>query len=383
VARPSGCGVETRLDALGFSRIGKFGTFVEQASRRVSMRQPEGRATYNRRVRIISLLFVASCALAGNYPPPTESDFVIHDFQLKSGEQLTELRLHYTTIGTLQGNNAVLIMHGTGGTGKAFLSEQFGGILFGPGQLLDATRYFIVLRDGIGHGKSSKPSDGLGPSFPHYDYDDMVTADYRLLTEGLGVKHLRLVMGTSMGGMQTWLWGVKYPDFMDALMPLASAPVEIAGRNRYFRRMVIDPLREDPVNGLRTAIYALTIMTSSPLQLLKQGPTRDQADKLFDESIRKRMAATTGIDMLYQFDSSRTYNPAPDLEKIKAPLLAVNSADDQVNPPELGILEREIKRVQRGRFILLPISDQTRGHGTHSVASLWKQYLAELLEESK
>lgn len=334
-------------------------------------------------MRFISFLFVAASVWAANYPPPTESDFIIHDFQFNSGEKLPELRLHYTTLGTLNGDNAVLIMHGTGGTGKAFLSEQFGDVLFGPGQLLDATRYFIVLRDGIGHGKSSKPSDDLGARFPHYDYDDIVTADYRLLTEGLGVKHLRLVMGTSMGGMQTWVWGVKFPDFMDALMPLASAPVEIAGRNRYFRRMVIDPLREDPVNGLRTAIYALTMMTSSPLQLQKQGSTRDQADKLFDESIKKRMASTTGIDMLYQFDSSRTYNPAPDLEKIKAPLFAINSADDEVNPPELGILEREIKRVKRGRYILLPTSDQTRGHGTHSVASLWKQYLAELLEMSK
>jgi homoserine O-acetyltransferase len=334
-------------------------------------------------VRFISFLFVASSLWAANYPPPTESDFVIHNFQFKSGERLAELKLHYTTLGTLQGDNVVLIMHGTGGTGKAFLSEQFGDVLFGPGQLLDATRYFIVLRDGIGHGKSSKPSDGLGDRFPHYDYDDMVTADYRLLTEGLGVKHLRLAMGTSMGGMQTWVWGVKYSDFMDALMPLASAPVEIAGRNRYFRRMVIDSLRNDPVNGLPAAIYTLTMMTSSPLQLQKQAPTRDQADKLFDESIRKRMASTTGIDMLYQFDSSRNYNPAPDLEKIKAPLFAINSADDEVNPPELGILEREIKRVKRGRFILLPISDQTRGHGTHSVASLWKQYLAELLEASK
>jgi len=334
-------------------------------------------------VRFISFLFITASLWAANYPPPTESDFTIHDFQFNSGEKLPALKLHYTTLGTLNGNNVVLIMHGTGGTGKAFLSEQFGDVLFGPGQLLDATRYFIVLRDGIGHGKSSKPSDDLGARFPHYDYDDMVTADYRLLTEGLGVKHLRLVMGTSMGGMQTWVWGVKYPDFMDALMPLASAPVEIAGRNRYFRRMVIDPLREDPVNGLRTAIYTLTMMTSSPLQLQKQGSTRDQADKLFDESIKKRMASTTGIDMLYQFDSSRTYNPAPDLEKIKAPLFAINSADDEVNPPELGILEREIKRVKRGRYLLLPTSDQTRGHGTHSVATLWKQYLAELLEMSK
>jgi homoserine O-acetyltransferase len=210
----------------------------------------------------------------------------------------------------------------------------------------------------------------------------MVTADYRLLTEGLGVKHLRLVMGTSMGGMQTWVWGEKYPDFMDALMPLASAPVEIAGRNRFFRRMIVDALRTDPVNGLRTAVDILAIMTSSSLQLQKDAPTRDAADKMFDETIRKRMEANNAIDMLYQFDSSRDYNPEPDLEKIRAPLVAINSADDVVNPPELDILERVIHRVPRGRFVLLPISDQTRGHGTHSLPAIWKQYLGELLDES-
>ncbi len=321
-------------------------------------------------------------AAAADYPAPKESDFVVRDFQFKSGETLAELKLHCTTIGSLNGDNAVLIMHGTGGTGKQFLSEQFAGVLFGPGQLLDATRYYIILPDGIGHGKSSKPSNGLAEKFPHYDYDDMVTAHYRLLTEGLGVKHLRLVMGTSMGGMQTWVWGEKYPEFMDALMPLASAPVEIAGRNRYLRRMIMDALRSDPVNGLRTAMYILTIMTGSPLQLYKQAPTRDEADKLFDQTIRRRLENANAIDMLYQYDSARNYNPAPGLEKIQAPLLAINSADDQVNPPELGIVEREIKRVKYGRFVLLPITDQTRGHGTHSLPAIWKQYLAELLESS-
>jgi len=257
-------------------------------------------------------------------------------------------------------------------------------VLFGPGQLLDASRYYIVLPDGIGHGESSKPSDALQEKFPHYDYDDMVTADYRLLTEHLGVKHLRLVMGTSMGGMHTWVFGEKYPDFMDALMPLASAPVQIAGRNRFFRRMMIDPLRNDPVNGLRTAIYILTIMTSSSLQMQKDAPTRDAADKLFDETIEKRMQANpSAIDLLYQVDSSRNYNPEPDLEKIQAPLLAINSADDVVNPPELGILERSIKRVKHGRFVLLPITDQTRGHGTHSLPAIWQGYLSELLKTSE
>ena len=334
-------------------------------------------------MRLICLVLFTFAASAANYPPPAESDFVIHNFRFKSGEILDELKLHYTTLGTLRGDNAVLILHGTGGAGKGFLSDQFAGVLFGPDQLLDASRYFIILPDGIGHGRSSKPSDGLDRRFPHYDYDDMVAAQFRMVTEGLGVKHLRLVMGTSMGGMQTWVWGETYPDFMDALMPLASLPVELAGRNRFFRRMIVDTLRADPVNGLRTAVYILTIMTSSPLQMQKQAPTRDEADRLFDETIEKRMAANNGFDMLYQFDSSRTYDPEPNLEKIRAPLLAINSADDQVNPPELGILEREIKRVKGGRAVVLPITDQTRGHGTHSLPSVWKQYLAELLAASR
>ena len=334
-------------------------------------------------MRLTCLVLFSLAASAANYPAPVESDFTIRNFKFRSGETIDELKLHYTTVGSLRGDNAVLILHGTGGSGKGFLSDQFAGVLFEPDQLLDATRYYIVLPDGIGHGKSSKPSDGMGDRFPHYDYDDMVAAEYRLVTEGLGIKHLRLVMGTSMGGMQTWVWGETYPDFMDALMPLASLPVQIAGRNRFFRRMVMDPLRTDPVNGLRTAIYILTIMTSSPLQMQKQASTRDQADALFDETIERRMAANNAIDMLYQYDSSRNYNPQPDLEKIKAPLTAVNSADDQVNPPELGILEREIKRVKRGRAVVLPITDQTRGHGTHSLPAIWKQYLAELLSASR
>jgi homoserine O-acetyltransferase len=332
----------------------------------------------------VSLILLTSfSAMAAGYPVPKEGDFVLHDFGFQDGGSLPELKLHYATLGSLQGDNAVLIVHGTGGTGQQFVSDQFAGVLFGPGQLLDASRYFIILPDGIGHGKSSKPSDGLGERFPHYDYDDMVTADYRMLTEGLGVKHLRLVMGTSMGGMHTWVWGEKYPEFMDALMPLASAPVQIAGRNRFFRRMMIDALRNDPVNGLRTAVDILAIMTSSSLQLQKQAPTRDEADKLFDETIRKRTEANNGIDLLYQVDSSRNYNPEPNLEKIQAPLIAINSADDVVNPPELGILERTIQRVKHGRFVLLPISDQTRGHGTHTLPAIWQQYLSELLDASR
>ena len=329
------------------------------------------------------LLTAAACATAAAYPPAKEADFVIHSFRFSSGETLPELRLHYRTIGTPNGNNAVLILHGTGGTGKQFLAEQFAGRLYGPGELLDANNHFLILPDAIGHGGSSKPSDGLGEKFPKYGYQDIVAAQYRLVTEGLGLKHLRLVMGTSMGGMQTWMWGERYPDFMSALMPLASAPVEIAGRNRFFRRMMIDSLRSDPVNGLRPALYILMIMTGCPLEIQKEAPTREKADELFDATYRKRADGVKGIDLLYQVDASRDYNPQPKLNEIQAPLVAVNSADDQVNPPELGIVEREIRRVKHGRFVLLPISDETRGHGTHSLPAIWGPYLAELLNDSQ
>jgi homoserine O-acetyltransferase len=336
---------------------------------------------------------------ASNYPQQVEGDFVISNFHFKSGETLPTLRLHYTTLGTPVRNrdgkvqNAVLILHGTGGSGAQFLTPQFAGVLFGSGQLLDANRYFIILPDGIGHGKSSKPSDGLHARFPRYTYDDMVAAHYQLLTEKLGVNHLRLVMGTSMGGMQTWVWGETYPDFMDALMPLASLPVEIAGRNRMLRRMIMDAIRSDPEwqngeyktepkQGLTAAINILLLMVSSPLQWQKEAPTRDAADKFLAERTQSYLARMDANDMLYQFDASREYNPAPKLESIRAPLLAINSADDLVNPPELGIMEREIKRVRRGRYILIPTSDKTRGHGTHSLPAIWQEHLRELLAES-
>jgi len=339
-------------------------------------------------MRISALLFIATALYAADYPTPAESDFTIREFHFHDGEKIPELKLHYTTVGD-PSHPAVLIMHGTGGTGRSFLSTGFAGELFGPGQPLDAQKYFIILPDGIGHGQSSKPSDGLRAHFPRYCYHDMVTADYRLLTEQLHIRHMRLIMGTSMGAMHSWLFGVMYPDFMDALMPLASAPVEIAGRNRLLRRMIIDSIRDDPdwkngdyekppVHGLLGAQYGLTIMTSSPLQMLKQSPTRAAADTAFDR-IKERAVRADANDMLYQFESSTDYNPQPELEKIQARLIAVNSADDQVNPPELGILEREIKRVKHGRYVLIPISDETRGHGTHSVAKLWRQYVAELL----
>jgi homoserine O-acetyltransferase len=284
-------------------------------------------------------------------------------------------------------------MHGTGGNGRAFLSANFAGELFGKDQPLDATRYFIILPDAIGNGKSSKPSDGLRAKFPHYDYEDMVRAGYLLVKEGLGVDHLRLVTGTSMGGMHTWVWGYLYPDFMDALMPLASAPVEIAGRNRMFRAMIMQAILGDPeyrngdytqppLNGLIAAQYALWMMTSSPMQLHKQNPTHERADAAV-KAIRERAARTDANDMLYYYDSSTTYNPSPHLQKIKAPLFAINSADDEVNPPELGILEREITKVAHGRYILIPTSEETRGHGTHSRAAVWKNYLMELLKMSE
>jgi homoserine O-acetyltransferase len=334
-------------------------------------------------LRAVLLLAAAIPAFA-----QTEADYIIRDFTFHTGQKLAELKMHYTTLGepkrdsSGQVRNAVIVMHGTGGTGRAFLGAQFGGELFGKGQLLDTSQYFVILPDGIGHGKSSKPSDGLGKEFPHYDYEDMVRADYRLLTEGLKVNHLRLVMGTSMGGMHTWVWGYLYPDFMDALMPLASAPVEIAGRNRMLRSMILQALDKDGPAGMIAAQYALWMMTSSPLQLHKANPTHEKADAAV-ATLRERASRTNATDMAYYFDASTDYNPAPHLAKIRAPLFAVNSADDEVNPPELGIMERETPKVARGRYILIPTSDETRGHGTHTRAVVWKQHLQELLEVSE
>jgi homoserine O-acetyltransferase len=351
-----------------------------------------------RTVLALSLLCRASSAAAA-YPAPVEGDFVVRDFRFGTGEVLPELRLHYTTIGTPvrdpQGivRNAVLVLHGTGGSGRGFLSETFGGQLFEQGQILDGNEHYIILPDAIGHGRSSKPSDGLRARFPRYSYDDMVRAHHLLLTEGLGVNHLRLVMGTSMGGMHTWLWGVTYPGFMDALCPLASLPAPIAGRNRMLRRMILDSIRNDPEwkngeyerqprRGLTAAIHALLIMVSSPLQWHREAPTRETADAFFDRMVAARIADVDANDMLYHFDSSRDYDPSGALEKIQAPLLAINSADDEVNPPELGILEAHIAKVRRGRAVVIPTSDRTRGHGTHSRPELWKDELARLLKES-
>ncbi len=345
------------------------------------------------------LVFSSIAALAADYPAPQPGTFLVKDFQFKSGEKLAEVKLHYYTLGTPQKDstgkvrNAVLILHGTGGTGRQFLTPNFGGVLFGPGQLLDASKYFIILPDNIGHGESSKPSDGLHMRFPHYEYDDMIELQYRLLTQGLGVNHLRLVMGTSMGGMHTWLWSEQHPDFIDAAMPLASQPVEIAGRNRMMRRMIMDAIRNSPdwnngeykqqPRGLADALGVLLFMGSAPLRMQKEEPTRAQADDFLEKFIADRMKTTDANDMLYYFDASRNYNPEPQLEKITAPLTAVNSADDAINPPELKIIDRDIQRVKQGKYVLLPITDQTRGHGTHSWPAIWGNYLDELLKRSQ
>ncbi|HZS18283.1 MAG TPA: alpha/beta fold hydrolase [Candidatus Udaeobacter sp.] len=342
---------------------------------------------------------IASVALAADYPAPTEGDFTVRDFKFRSGETLPELRIHYRTLGTPQKDaqgktiNAVLIMHGTTGSGAQFIRPEFAGELFGKNQPLDATKFFIVLPDGIGHGKSSKPSDGMHGKFPHYGYLDMVDAQYRLLTEGLGVNHARLVMGTSMGGMQSWLWGELHPDFMDALMPLASLPTQISGRNRAWRRMVIDAIRNDPAwNGgeykaqppsLRTAAEMLWLMSSNPVLRQNEAPTLAKTDEVLDKFVEQIAKRDDATDVLYALEASRDYDPGPNLEKIQAPLLAINSADDLINPPELGILEQEIKRVPHGRAIVIPFSDKTRGHGSHTIAGLWKNDLAELLKETE
>jgi homoserine O-acetyltransferase len=345
------------------------------------------------------LAVLAGPVLRAEYPAPKEGNFTIHDFKFKSGESLPELRLHYMTIGQpardAQGRvtNAVLIMHGTGGSGKNFLSPQFAGELYGPGQPLDATRYYIILPDSVGHGGSSKPSDGLRARFPQYDYDDMVAAQHRLVTEGLGVNHLRLVMGTSMGCMHTWVWGEIYPDFMDAMMPLACQPVAIAGRNRMWRKLVMDAIRADPdwkggeyteqpQRALRNALGLLLMAGSAPLLMQQNQPTRDAADEYIETYMKNRSAGLDANDLLYQVNSSRYYDPSPKLGEIKAPVMFVNSADDFINPPELGIAEREIRKVKNGRFVLLPESLETRGHGTHTRAVVWKQYLEELLKSS-
>jgi homoserine O-acetyltransferase len=353
---------------------------------------------------LAAMVFSALAFVMGQgapYPAPNQGDFIVKDFTFKSGEHLPEVKLHYYTLGSPvkdasgKVRNAVLILHGTGGSGRSLLTPNFAGVLFGQGQVLDASKYYLILPDILGQGQSSKPSDGLHMRFPHYEYDDLIELQYRLVTQELGVNHLRLVMGTSQGGMHTWLWGEQHPDFMDALMPLASNPAEIAGRNRMMRRMISDAIRNDPEwnngeydrqkqpRGLSGALHILLLMGSSPLQMQKLYPTREKADASLEAYVAQQRKTTDANDMLYYFDGSRNYNPEPDLEKITAPLTAINSADDQINPPELGISERDIKRTKLGKFVLLPITDQTRGHGTHSLPAIWQEHLAELLKRSE
>jgi homoserine O-acetyltransferase len=329
----------------------------------------------------------------------TEGEYVIPDFHFASGEALPELRIHFTTLGKPRRDehghvsNAVLILHGTGGSGHSFLVDRFAGVLFGKDQLLDAGRYYIILPDGIGHGSSSKPSDGLHARFPQYAYQDMVAAQYELVTQGLHVDHLRLVIGTSMGCMHTWMWTERYPAFMDAAMPLACLPVQIAGRNWLWRDLVIESIRTDPqwlqgeyrtepMEALRAAAGYLLIAGSAPIQMQIALPTRDAADDFVKVYMDRQLPELDANDLLYQVGASRDYDPSGSLDKIQTRIMWINSADDFINPPELGIAEREVKKVKNARFVLLPASDQTHGHGTHTWAAVWQQYLSELLSSS-
>jgi homoserine O-acetyltransferase len=341
---------------------------------------------------------LAAHAQTGSNPQPHDATYIVPSFKFEDGQTLQNLRLHYVTFGTPQVDrsgrttNAVLIMHGTGGSTKQFLRPAFAGVLFVPGGLLDARKYYIIIPDGIGHGQSSKPSDGLRAKFPHYDYHDMVRAQHELVTAGLHVNHLRLVMGTSMGGMQTWMWGEMYPGMMDALMPLASLPIEISGRNRIWRDMAANAIVSDPAydggdytsepHAMREVADLLWMVGSAPVYDQRIMPTGAAADAYFRSAVVPLPAHYDANDMLYAIRASRDYNPEPLLGTIRAPLFAVNSADDQINPPSLKIMEREIARVKRGRYILLPISPQTRGHGTHTLPRVWGSYLDRLLRIS-
>jgi homoserine O-acetyltransferase len=340
---------------------------------------------------LLALWILSPGVRAAELPTPTEADWVATDFRFHTGEVMPRLRIHYTTLGT-PGNPAVLVLHGTAGSGTSMMSAAFAGELFGPGQPLDASRYFIVLPDAIGTGKTTKPSDGLRAAFPKYNYNDMVQAQYRLVTEGLGLRHLRLVIGNSMGGMQTWIWGVTHPDFMDALVPMASQPTPMSGRNWLMRRMLIDAVRNDPEwnNGnystqprqLRTASVFFNIATiGGTLAYQKAAPTRETADKLLADRYAAPFTADAN-DFLYQWESSGDYNPSPDIGKIKAALLAINSADDERNPPELATVDRAVQQIKGARLFLIPASEATRGHGTTAMATFWKAQLQQLLQDA-
>ncbi|GGB17323.1 alpha/beta fold hydrolase [Puia dinghuensis] len=348
---------------------------------------------------LLPALLLAAAHLSAQLPDSTEVDYQLPNFTFQSGETLPVLRLHYTTFGKpIKDNtgkviNAVYIMHGTTGNSHNFTNSLFAGHLFQKGQLLDATKYYIILPDGIGHGRSSKPSDGLHMKFPQYTYEDMVRADYTVLTQKMGINHLRLIIGTSMGAMHCWLWAETYPDFMDACMANASLPIAIAGRNRMSRYAAIQCVESDPawkggeyttppVVGLRGAYTSLFWMTSSPYNLQKRSPTREQAEKAYDIAVENFIRSQDANDMIYAFDASRYYNPEPKLSTIKCPFFAVNSADDEVNPPELGVMETAIKKVPKGRYILIPWSERTSGHGTHTNPTVWGDYLKELMNSS-
>jgi homoserine O-acetyltransferase len=373
-----------------------------------SISRPDAAACRNRfqfkggspmRTTALLLILLASTSIrAADYPSPTEGNYVLRDFRFASGDVLPELRIHYRAIGSARRDdhgvvrNAVLILHGTTGSGASFLRPEFAGELFGKGRPLDADRYYIILPDAIGHGGSSKPSDGLHARFPRYGYNDMIRSQHRLLTEGLKVDHLRLVIGTSMGGMHTWLWGQTHPEFMDALMPLASLPTQISGRNRVWRRIISDAIRNDPAwdhgdyriqpPSVRTAAEMLFFMSNNPVERQKEAATRERADRVLDEYVVRTIKTMDANDVLYAVESSADYDPGPGLERIKAPLVAINFEDDLINPPELGVLEREIRRVPKGQAILIPRSDRTRGHGTHTLAAVWKDHLIRLLDET-
>ena len=345
--------------------------------------------------RLTAGLLCLSISAAADSQAFPGKDYIITNFRFESGELLPALRIHYITMGQPRRDgagvtrNAVIVNHGTTGSGSAFTGASFAGELFGPGKLLDTAKYYVILPDGIGHGASSKPSDGMHARFPKYTYNDMVDAEHALVADRLGVNHLRLVMGTSMGCMHAWVWGERFPGFADGLVPLACAPTQIAGRNRMIRTMIMDFIRQDPgygggeytsqPAGMRQAMGMLFLMTSAPRVQQKSAPTRDQADAQIRRYLDQQTATHDANDVVYAFDASRTYDPSRDLEKITAPVLAINSADDFVNPPELGLMEQLMPHVKHGRFVLLPITDQTRGHGTHSLPAVWKTYLGEFL----
>lgn len=333
---------------------------------------------------VLAAVLAAALYAPGGYPGAAEGDHVLRDFRFQTGETIRELRLHYRTIGSPQRDasgavtNAVLILHGTGGSGQGFLErEYFHAELFEPGQPLDASRYFVIFPDGIGHGRSSKPSDGMKSKFPRYGYRDMVEAQRRLLAERFQISRLRLILGTSMGCMHGWVWATEFPDAVDAIMPLACAPRQISGRNLLWRKMTVDLLRENPKN-YKAFRYVSLLMGSNTLELQKRAPTRKQAEAVFEKT-RTDARPVNAVDTIYQLESSWDYDPSPKLESIKARVTAINFADDPINPPELGIFERECGRVPGAKCILMPATPDTYGHGNHSRPAMWKQHLVELL----